>query len=195
MIYTDIHTLAENLKNAKAAYRTIVATSGGFDPLHVGHLRCIQQAKELSERAILVVIVNGDGFLTRKKGKPFMRFEERAEIVNGLRSVDFVVGWDDGSQTVTGALEILKPNIFAKGGDRSSADKVPEFELCEKIGCKVVFGVGGTEKVQSSSDLIKNSSGILDCKLSNTSDKCEHNWVMDGHNAGDPICSKCFKRE
>jgi D-beta-D-heptose 7-phosphate kinase/D-beta-D-heptose 1-phosphate adenosyltransferase len=102
----------------------------------------------------LAVIVNGDGFLLRKKGYSFMPFKERAEIIAGIKGVDYVVYWDDLSQTVTGAIEILKPVIFTKGGDRDAAANVPEFDLCKKIGCKVMFGVGGG-KIQSSSDLVK----------------------------------------
>lgn len=145
--------------------RSVVVTSGGFDPLHIGHLRCIQAANELGDAAVLIVVVNGDGFLTRKKGRPFMPHAERMEIIDGLRGVDFVVGWDDGSQTVSGALEIIRPTIFAKGGDRSEAKLVPEFEVCERIGCKVVFGVGGTEKVQSSSTLIASIEPKLPSNL------------------------------
>ena len=155
MIYESIEELAKNLENTRT-YRRVIVTSGGFDPLHIGHLRCIQQSKQ-TDRDILVVIVNSDGFLTRKKGKPFMPLAERMEIIDGLRDVDFVTTWDDGSQTVVGALEILKPNVFTKGGDRSSADKVPEAEVCDRIGCVIRYGVGGTDKVQSSSDLIKGS--------------------------------------
>lgn len=137
-------------------FRTCVTTSGGFDPLHVGHLRCIQESTHLARKnnVPLVVIVNGDGFLMRKKGYAFMPEMERAEIIAAIAGVDAVVLWDDGSQFVTGALDILRPIIFAKGGDRDSASNVPEFDLCEKIGCKVVFGVGGG-KVQSSSDLVR----------------------------------------
>jgi D-beta-D-heptose 7-phosphate kinase/D-beta-D-heptose 1-phosphate adenosyltransferase len=102
----------------------------------------------------LVVIVNGDGFLTRKKGFAFMPEAERSEIIAGIAGVDAVVIWDDGTQFVTGALDILRPIVFAKGGDRDSASNVPEFELCEKIGCKVIFGVGGG-KIQSSSELVR----------------------------------------
>ena len=69
--------------------------------------------------------------------------------------VDDVVGWDDGSQTVTGAIEKIKPDYFTKGGDRNNAENVPEFDMCKKIGCEVVFNVGGA-KIQSSSDLIAN---------------------------------------
>ena len=156
MIYNDIHELAKNLQYAKEAYKGIVCTSGGFDPIHIGHLRCLQESKTRSDE-ILVVIVNGDGFLTRKKGKPFMPFEERIEIVRALRCVDFAIGWDDGTQNVIGALEILKPHIFTKGGDRSSRDQVAEADICDKLGITIRYGVGGTDKIQSSSTLIKNS--------------------------------------
>lgn len=124
--------------------------------MHVGHLRCIQESAEIArqQKVPLVVIVNGDGFLRRKKGFAFMPEMERAEIIAGVSGVDAVVLWDDGTQFVTGALEILRPIIFTKGGDRDSASNVPEFDLCEKIGCKVAFGVGGG-KIQSSSDLVK----------------------------------------
>lgn len=134
----------------------IVATSGGFAPIHIGHIRCIQESASIAahQYGVLIVIVNGDGFLTHKKGKVFMPLEERMEIVDALRGVDYTVGWDDGSQTVVGALELIRPTVFAKGGDRSSSKVVPEFDICEKIGCRVVFGVGGKDKIQSSSNLI-----------------------------------------
>lgn len=123
--------------------------------MHVGHLRCLQESSVIARqhKVPLVVIVNGDGFLHRKKGYAFMPESERAEIIAGVSGVDAVVLWDDGTQFVTGALEILRPIIFTKGGDRDSAANVPEFDLCEQIGCKVMFGVGGG-KVQSSSDLV-----------------------------------------
>ncbi len=154
MIY-KIDELASRLRRVVTRGK-IVATSGGFDPLHIGHVRCIQAASDLKEDGVLVVIVNDDGFLMRKKGFAFMPFEERAEIIAALAGVDYVVGWDDGSQFVSGALEILRPDIFAKGGDRSDPDKVPEFAVCQKINCEIRFGVGGREKVQSSSDLTRN---------------------------------------
>jgi D-beta-D-heptose 7-phosphate kinase/D-beta-D-heptose 1-phosphate adenosyltransferase len=156
VIYNDIHELARNLQSAKESYKGIVATSGGFDPLHVGHLRCLEESKTRSDE-LLVVIVNGDGFLTRKKGKPFMLLNERLEIIQALRCVDFAIGWDDGSQNIIGALEILRPHIFTKGGDRSSRNMVAEANICDKLGITIRYGVGGIEKIQSSSDLIKNS--------------------------------------
>ena len=136
----------------------LVVTSGGFDPMHVGHLRCILESanlvRQIGLRARLAVIVNDDGFLLRKKGYSFMPIEERMEIIAGIRGVDYVVPWDDGSQTVTEALRILRPAFFTKGGDRDAAANVPEFDLCEQIGCEVIFGVGGG-KIQSSSELVK----------------------------------------
>lgn len=140
----------------------LVATSGGFDPMHVGHLRCLQEsakvAKRWSQHTRVAVIVNGDGFLMRKKGYAFMPEAERMEIIAGVAGVDYVVPWDDGGQTVTGALEVLRPVVFTKGGDRDSAQNVPEFDLCEKIGCRVLFNVGG-DKIQSSSELVKSVRG------------------------------------
>lgn len=148
----------EDLKHqAETFNEKLVLTSGGFDPMHVGHLRCLIESAEIAKKAghevKLAVIVNGDGFLLRKKGYAFMPEAERLEIIAGVRGVDYVVPWDDGGQTVTGAIEILRPLMFTKGGDRDAASNVPEFDLCEKIGCKVIFNVGGG-KIQSSSDLV-----------------------------------------
>jgi cytidyltransferase-like protein len=138
-----------------------VATSGGFDPLHVGHLRCIQDtakiAKELQEKTsknvAVVVIVNDDNFLMRKKGYAFMSLEERMEIIDGIEGVDYVIPWSSEDQTVTGALNAISPVVFTKGGDRTSSENVPEFNACEKMNCTVMFNVGGG-KIQSSSELV-----------------------------------------
>ncbi len=156
---SEIEDLKDELKTFDF---NIYCTSGGFDPLHVGHLRCLQQTAKMcqggprgrAEPGIFVVIVNGDGFLYRKKGYAFMPHHERMEIVAGIEGVDYVIGWDDGTQTVTGAIDALRPKYFTKGGDRDSAANVPEFELCKKIGCEVIFNVGGG-KIRSSSELAK----------------------------------------
>ena len=159
-IFSDITKASEYLRGTPD--RDIYVTSGGFDPMHVGHLRCIQETVKLANdpmkyphnnRGVVVIIVNGDGFLNRKKGYAFMPHEERMEIIAGIEGVDVVVGWDDGSQTVTGAIQELQPNYFTKGGDRTDASVVPEFQLCEKIGCEVLFNIGGG-KIQSSSTLV-----------------------------------------
>ena len=123
--------------------------------MHVGHLRCILETAQIAREkgALCVVIVNGDGFLERKKGRAFMPEFERLEIIAGVRGVDHVVSWDDGSQFVSGCIDILRPLAFTKGGDRTDATTVPEFELCKRIGSEVICNVGGG-KIQSSSDLI-----------------------------------------
>lgn len=156
---SEIFDSVESLRRHADAYNErLVVTSGGFDPMHVGHLRCLIESaefvKKVGGRTKLAVIVNSDGFLLRKKGYAFMPAAERMEIISGVAGVDYVVPWDDGSQTVTGALAVLKPFAFTKGGDRDAASNVPEFELCEKIGAQVIFNVGGG-KIQSSSTLIE----------------------------------------
>jgi len=137
----------------------VYMTSGGFDPLHIGHLRCILETVDMAEKdgGYVAVIVNGDGFLERKKGKPFMPQDERAEIIAGIRGVDASIIWDDGGQTVIGAIEALEPDYFTKGGDRANPKDIPEWDICQKVGCEVVFNVGGG-KIQSSSWLVDGSS-------------------------------------
>jgi D-beta-D-heptose 7-phosphate kinase/D-beta-D-heptose 1-phosphate adenosyltransferase len=163
-IYNDITEVTSWL--TRTPDRDVYVTSGGFDPMHVGHLRCIQETVNMANdiqkyptknRGIVVVIVNGDGFLLRKKGYSFMPHEERMEIIAGIEGVDYVVGWEDESQTVTGAISILQPNYFTKGGDRGNPEVVPEFKLCKEIGCEVIFNVGG-EKIQSSSSLVATAN-------------------------------------
>ena len=155
---SEIFESVEDLRTHADIYNEkLIVTSGGFDPMHVGHLRCllasVELAIKLGKKHRVAVIVNGDGFLMRKKGYAFMPLAERMEIIAGVAGVDYVVPWDDGSQTVVGAISVLKPVIFTKGGDRDSATNVPEFEVCESLGGKVLFGVGGG-KIQSSSELV-----------------------------------------
>ncbi len=127
-----------------------VAVSGGFDPVHVGHLRLIRAAAGLGDR--LVVILNSDSFLLRKKGFVFMPQEERKEILEGLKGVDEVVVSIDDDDTVSRTLRLVRPQIFANGGDREPGDP-REIEVCRSIGCRDVYGVGGG-KIQSSSELV-----------------------------------------
>lgn len=121
--------------------------------MHIGHVRLFQEAKKLGDK--LIVIVNSDEWLIRKKGFVFMPLKQRIEMVMAIKGVDDVMVWDDGTPTVSGALKKLKPDIFAKGGDRTSLDKVPEAKTCDEIGCKIVFDVGKGGKVESSSWLLK----------------------------------------
>ena len=134
----------------------IVAVSGGFDPIHVGHLRSIQQAGKLGDK--LMVILTRDDQLIQKKGYCFMPYEERKEILEGLHGVDIVVPNVDAGITSNESLEYYHPGIFAKGGDRT-ADNMPDIEkaICDRIGCRIVYGVGGG-KIQSSSWLVKKST-------------------------------------
>jgi D-beta-D-heptose 7-phosphate kinase/D-beta-D-heptose 1-phosphate adenosyltransferase len=154
----EIFESVEDLRTHTEIYNErLIVTSGGFDPMHVGHLRCLIESADLAQKIggkiRLAVIVNGDGFLLRKKGYAFMPEAERLEIIAGVKGVDYVVPWDDGGQTVTEALRILKPFAFTKGGDRDAATNVPEFDLCEEMGTQVIFNVGGG-KIQSSSTLV-----------------------------------------
>ena len=127
----------------------IVATSGGFDPIHPGHISCIIESKKHGDT--LVVIVNGDAFLTTKKGRPFQNLETRSLIVSGIAGVDYVVPFEiKNDQTVSKALAALKPHIFTKGGDRVDKASLPEWETCQKHGIKIIFGVGEDKKWSSS---------------------------------------------
>lgn len=127
----------------------IVATSGGFDPIHPGHISCIIESKKYGDT--LVVIVNGDAFLTAKKGRPFQNLETRSLIVSGIVGVDYVVPFEiKNDQTVNKALEVLRPHVFTKGGDRANKTSLPEWEVCKKHNIKVIFGVGEDKKWSSS---------------------------------------------
>jgi len=132
-----------------------ICVSGGFDPVHIGHLRMMQEAAQYGE---VVAIVNSDQWLMRKKGYIFMPFEERCEIIRGFKCVTATssVGDDDG--TVCEALRRLKPDYFANGGDRKT-DNTPEMDVCEEFQIELLWAVGGN-KIQSSSTLV-NDSGVV----------------------------------
>ena len=136
----------------------VVAISGGFDPLHVGHIEMIKEAHDLGDK--LVVILNNDNWLKKKKGFAFMNEQERKTVIEAVRHVDEVILTnhppDPTDMSVCTELEALKPDIFANGGDRKpDGDPVPEVELCEKLGIEMVYNVGKSGKIQSSSDLVK----------------------------------------
>lgn len=124
--------------------------SGGFDPLHIGHVAMLRAAAELGR---VFVALNSDEWLTRKKGRPFMAWEERAIMLKECRSVSQVMRVEDDDGTVCAALESLRPHVFANGGDRSSPNR-KEHELCLRLGIKELFNVGGL-KIQSSSELLR----------------------------------------
>ena len=130
----------------------VVAVSGGFDPIHIGHVRMFEKAKKLGDK--LVVIINCDKWLKRKKGFTFMPEQERAEIIQALKAVDDVYIHQSKDHHVSAALKKIKPDIFANGGDRKNIADIPEAKICKDLGIKMVFNVGHGGKVQSSSWLI-----------------------------------------
>ena len=130
----------------------IVCTSGGFDPIHPGHASCLIESARHGDT--LAVIVNGDSFLRRKKGKPFQDLRTRCQIVASVRRVDFVVPYEtDEEDSVCGALRRLRPHVFTKGGDRTGDGNTPESALCRELGIEIVYGVGA-DKAWSSSDFL-----------------------------------------
>ena len=157
--------------------KSIIVLSGGFDPVHKGHLRMFREASNLGHQVI--VGLNSDNWLTRKKGKPFMNFEERKEILESFKYVNQVIPFDDSDNTAsdlikrvhslysgreyeheytdlnhTGMVDYYQI-YFANGGDRRK-DNVPEVDVCKDLGVIMLWGMGGG-KIQSSSDLIKKS--------------------------------------
>ena len=130
--------------------KTIVI-SGGMDPVHIGHVKMIKAAAELGR---VIVVLNSDEWLVRKKGFAFMSFEERKYLLENIKGVSEVSDVDDSDGTVCEALQRLKPDMFGNGGDRTS-DNTPEKEVCLDIGIRMVWNLGG-EKIQSSSDLVRD---------------------------------------
>lgn len=160
----EIISLDEFAKIRESLGDKVVATSGGFDPIHPGHISNIIESKKHGD--IMVVIVNGDGFLRAKKGRPFQDLETRSLIVSGIAGVDYVVPFEiEGDQTVSRALEILKPNVFTKGGDRIDEKTIPEWGTCQKYNIRVVSGVG-SDKHWSSSWFLHDWDNAKDKKVS-----------------------------
>ena len=144
----------ETIDRLRPKLGKIVAASGGFDPIHPGHASNLLESKELGDT--LVVIVNGDQFLTNKKGRPFQDLKTRCDIVSFIRGVDYVVPFEIANdQTVCEALRRLRPHVFAKGGDRADTTKIPEAAVCTELGIEMVFGIGA-DKVWSSSNFLKD---------------------------------------
>ncbi len=135
------------------AEETYIAVSGGFDPVHAGHVRMLFDAASFGK---LIILLNSDAWLMRKKGYVFMPWHERREVLMHYRFVHGVVAAMDDDDTVSQSLINLRHVIsfYGKGGDRTMRN-TPELEICEKISLPILFGLGG-EKVQSSSDLVRN---------------------------------------
>ena len=137
--------------------KKIVLITGGFDPLHSGHLSYIKEAKKLGD--ILVVGVNSDDWLTRKKGRAFMPYMERANVVRNIVGVDFVIDFDDSDNTAKHAIHMVRQSypsdqiIFANGGDRTDKN-IPEMDFADD-NLSFVFGTGGFNKSNSSSWILE----------------------------------------
>lgn len=137
----------------------IMILSGGFDPLHKGHVRMFKAAKNMAEKVI--VGINSDKWLVNKKGKAFMNWSERAEILRSIRYIDEVMSFNDDDNTAMDLLirvQRLYPECslaFGNGGDRTE-ENVPEKVYCKAYNIELVWQVGGG-KIQSSSKLIDAS--------------------------------------
>ena len=153
--------------------KSVIILSGGFDPIHKGHMRMFREASNLGHQVI--VGLNSDEWLTRKKGKPFMNFYERKEILEGIKYISSVVKFDDRDDTANDLISQVRSTYnggmfnhtyddvnptgrndyeiyFANGGDRTSKN-VPEMKVCKELDVTMLWGVGGG-KIQSSSWLI-----------------------------------------
>jgi len=130
-----------------------IMVSGGFDPLHIGHLRMIKEAAKYGK---VIVVANSDAWLLRKKGYIFMPWTERKEIIEGYAEVDRVEAVDDSDGSVCEAIRRLKPTYFANGGDRTNKN-TPEMAVCDEIGVTMLWEIGGG-KIQSSSEMVANAN-------------------------------------
>ncbi len=137
--------------------KKIVLVTGGFDPLHSGHIAYFESAKKLGD--ILIIGLNSDEWLTRKKGRPFMRWEDRLAVVKNIRGVDGTVQFNDDDGSAKDAIRKVRLNypsdriIFANGGDRSSSN-IPEMDIIDD-NLEFAFGVGGENKMNSSSWILE----------------------------------------
>ena len=139
--------------------KTVVLVTGGFDPLHSGHIEYFKAAKQLGDE--LHVGLNSDGWLTNKKGRPFMPFKERANVIENLSVVDRVLSFDDSDGSACGAIyKTMATNsnikiIFANGGDRTNTT-TPEYKTYSGMpNIEFAFGVGGEDKKNSSSWILE----------------------------------------
>lgn len=144
----------ENFEDIRNHLGNIVCTSLPADPLHPGHISCLMASQQYGDS--LVVVVNGDWFLNRKKGRYFMSLSTRCQVVAGIKGVDVVVPFEiEKDMTVCEALKIIRPRIFTKGGDRKDASNIPEWDICKQYNIEIITGVGDS-KIHSSSNILED---------------------------------------
>ena len=138
-------------------HNTVVIITGGFDPLHSGHLSYIKAARDLGD--VLIIGVNSDEWLARKKGRSFMPFEERISIIQSLQGVEYAIPFNDKDNSAKDAILWARKAfpqskiIFANGGDRT-LNNIPEMDIIDD-NIEFVFGVGGEDKANSSSWILE----------------------------------------
>ena len=142
--------------------KKVVCTSGWFDPIHPGHVSCLLESKKFGD--IFVVVVDGDTRAVTKKGKQFMPAIDRADVVDAIKGVDYVVIHEHPTATnCAEAIEIIKPDVFTKGGDRDERKVVPEADVLEKYGGIIEYGVG-RDKVWASSNYLQEWVDFVNSK-------------------------------
>lgn len=140
--------------------------SGGFDPVHIGHLKMFQDANKLADKVI--ILLNNDNWLIKKKGKPFMNQNQRKEILEEFKSISEVIIQTSSEPSSSEAIEeFVKKNpnksiCYCNGGDRSNIKNIRESNICKKLKVNLEFGIGGEKKIESSSDLTKNYLGDIE---------------------------------
>ena len=134
--------------------KTYYIVSGGFDPIHEGHIEMIKSSAEASDGVI--ILANSDDWLIRKKGKNFYQLKTRLAILKNLKGVVDVIEFDDSDDSASDGIRKARAKypsdklVFANGGDRGK-DNIREDSVCEELGIEKVFGVGGDNKANSSS--------------------------------------------
>lgn len=148
--------------------KVVVAVSGAFDPLCVGHLQHLREAKKLGDK--LIVILNGDDFVKRTKGYVLFSADERKKMLMSLGLVDHVHIYESSYNDVIGALDLFRPQIFAKGGDRVPGN-VPEEDFCLDKNIKIIYDVGGEHIDHSCNEEIEKIWSGIDADWRNRFEK------------------------
>lgn len=153
----------EDFAKRRGALDYVSMTSGGFDPIHPGHLTTIIDAANAIRpnrfASCTVVVVNDDAFLENKKGAAFMDVKTRCQVVSCIRGVDYVIPFGSKDGTVIEAIKAIRPTLFVKGGDRCDRESIPEWDVCKALNVSVRTGAG-EDKHWSSSELLDRWRGI-----------------------------------